>query len=160
MVWSKNVSSSTCIYSAFQCLCLSAIPMKMSYISLFLLLPGWLCRGWAALFIDLTWHDRDTQEDTRWSTHCHVNMHWRRTRWGEDRGIWKALGKQLYLLLLEKSMLFQNGKYRMYTEHAANSKAHRQDSRSIHSQCGVVWSVGCRCPLSPPVVECKQLFEL
>lgn len=35
MVQSKNVSSPSCIYSAFHCLCLSAIPIKMSNISIF-----------------------------------------------------------------------------------------------------------------------------
>ena len=88
MVQSKNVSSPSCIYSAFHCLCLSAIPIKMSNISIFffffffLLLPVCVCRGSALLlFIDLTWHDRDTQEDTHRSTRCHVNMH--RRRWAQ-----------------------------------------------------------------------------
>lgn len=158
VVWSKNVSPSDCIYSAFHCLCLSANPKKMSYISLFyfffLPLPGCLSWGWAVLFIDLTWHDRDAQEDTGWSTLCHVNMHWRRRAQAGE--MTERSGKHpaaAELPLLENRMFFWKTK----VPYVYGTCCQFQGARNIPSQHGVVWIVGSGVPLFPSVVWCVQL---
>lgn len=95
MVWSKNVSSSTCIYSAFHCLCLSAIPMKMSYISLFFFtfawpsVPGMSCSFYRP---HLTWQGYTGGYTLVHSLSRKYALKTMSTRWREDRGIWKALG--------------------------------------------------------------------
>lgn len=74
-VWSKNVSSSGCIYCVFCCLCLSATPMKMSNISLFF---TYFCMAAPVmdelLFIDVTWRYRVPRGETGWSLYLQLNL--------------------------------------------------------------------------------------
>ncbi len=109
MVWSKNVSSSTCIYSAFHCLCLSAIPMKIRNISLFLLLPalGTSCSFYRP---HLTWQGYTGEYTPVHSLSCKYALKKVSTRWQEDR---EDSGKPRAPAVL----LSQNSQYSI--EHAA-----------------------------------------